>query len=249
MPHATSEMSTPMTNGEKASSKFISHLSSYPVVSDGVETFKSHPYGKKSLDLADSAYQRFVKPVEPHLETPYSYAKPYVGKADELGDSGLGYIDSKFPIVKEDTNTIVDKGKSIVLWPFKVAFDGKDYVVNTWSDEYQKTANHKERGPGFSTLVMALISTELKIASDFFQVIADFLGPKYEEGKAKGSEYVKEAQATAGKYVNEAQATAEQYKEAGKEKLQEMQKLGQEKAEEAKKEAQKAKDEAKKQAK
>jgi len=249
MPHATNEMSTPMTNGEKASSKFISHLSSYPVVSDGVETFKSHPYGKKSLDLADSAYQRFVKPVEPHLETPYSYAKPYVGKADELGDSGLGYIDSKFPIVKEDTNTIVDKGKSIVLWPFKVAFDGKDYVVNTWSDEYQKTANHKERGPGFSTLVMALISTELKIASDFFQVVADFLGPKYEEGKAKGSEYVKEAQATAGKYVNEAQATAEQYKEAGKEKLQEMQKLGQEKAEEAKKEAQKAKDEAKKQAK
>ena len=122
-----------MTNGEKASSKFISHLSSYPVVSDSVETFKSHPYGKKSLDLADSAYQRFVKPVEPHLETPYSYAKPYVGKADELGDSGLGYIDSKFPIVKEDTNTIVDKGKSIVLWPFKVAFDGKDYVVNTWS--------------------------------------------------------------------------------------------------------------------
>ena len=102
MPHATSEM----VNGD-SQSKFISHLTSYPVVSDGVETFKSNPYGRKSLDLADSAYQRVVKPVEPHFETAYSYAKPYVGKADELGDSGLGYIDSKFPIVKEDTSAIV----------------------------------------------------------------------------------------------------------------------------------------------
>jgi hypothetical protein len=128
-----------MVNGDRPQSKFISHLSSYPVVSDGVETFKSNPYGRKSLDLADSAYQRVVKPVEPHLETAYSYAKPYVGKADELGDSGLGYIDSKFPIVKEDTSTIVDKGKSIVLWPFKVANDGKDYVVNTWSGKQHST--------------------------------------------------------------------------------------------------------------
>jgi hypothetical protein len=127
-----------MVNGDRPQSKFISHLSSYPVVSDGVETFKSNPYGRKSLDLADSAYQRVVKPVEPHLETAYSYAKPYVGKADELGDSGLGYIDSKFPIVKEDTSTIVDKGKSIVLWPFKVANDGKDYVVNTWSGKIKR---------------------------------------------------------------------------------------------------------------
>lgn len=136
MPHATdSEMSTPLLNGDRSSSKFISHLSSYPVVSDGVETFKSNPYGRKSLDLADSAYQRVVKPVEPHLETAYSYAKPYVGKADELGDSGLGYIDAKFPIVKEDTSAIVDKGKSVLFWPVNVAGEGKDYVLATWSGE------------------------------------------------------------------------------------------------------------------
>ena len=140
MPHATDDMSTPLVNGN-GQSKFISHLSSYPVVSDGVETFKANPYGKKSLDLADSAYQRVVKPVEPHLETAYSYAKPYVGKADELGDSGLGYIDSKFPIVKEDTNTIVDKGKSVVFWPINVAYAGKDYVINTWSGMSQSRAS------------------------------------------------------------------------------------------------------------
>ena len=130
MPHATSE---PMVNGDKTSSKFLSHLNSYPVVSDGVETFKSHPVGKKSLELADNAYARFGKPVEPYFETPINYAKPYAAKADELADSGLGHVETRFPIVKEDTNTIVDKGKSVIWFPFKVANDGKEYVVNTWT--------------------------------------------------------------------------------------------------------------------
>ena len=123
MPHATSESmadSTPLTNGTaNGSSKFLSHLNSYPVVSDSVETFKSNTYGKKSLEVADSAYQRFAKPVEPYLETPYSYAKPYVAKADELADTGLGHVETHFPIVKEDTTTIVDKGKSIVFLPLQ----------------------------------------------------------------------------------------------------------------------------------
>lgn len=130
MPHATEQ---PITNGEMPSSKFLSHLNQYPVISDSVETFKSNPYGKKSLELADSAYARFAKPVEPYLETPINYAKPYVAKADELADSGLGHVESRFPIVKENTDTVVEKGKSVIWWPFKVANDSKDYVINTWS--------------------------------------------------------------------------------------------------------------------
>lgn len=123
------------TNGDKASSKFIDRVTSYPVVSDGIENFKQNAYGKKSLEIADGAYQRFAKPVEPYLETPYSYAKPYVTKADELAASGLGHVDQRFPIVKEDTNTIVDTTKSYVFWPFKVANDGKNYVFSTWNGE------------------------------------------------------------------------------------------------------------------
>ncbi|KAK3706170.1 hypothetical protein LTR37_012871 [Vermiconidia calcicola] len=232
MPHATNEVAN-MTNGEKPSSKFISHLTQYPVVSDSVETFKSNPYGKKSIELADSAYQRFGKPVEPYLETPYNYAKPYVAKADEIADDRLSRIESRFPIVKEETNTVVDKGKDLAFWPITLAGDGKNYLVGTWQDEYNKTASHKSRGPGFQTLIMALISTELRVASDFFQLIADFLGPKYEESKKKGSDYVKQAQDTAG-----------QYKDAGKDKLQQYQKVGEEKTDQAKKEAQKTKDDA-----
>lgn len=146
MPHATTDdtmsESTPLTNGTSPSSKFLSHLNSYPVVSDGVETFKSNPYGKKSLDLADSAYQKLGKPIEPYLETPYSYAKPYVTKADELADSGLGHVESRFPIVKEDTNTIIDTGKSIVWYPFKLAEDGKSYVMSTWQGKQRHSHSH-----------------------------------------------------------------------------------------------------------
>ena len=135
MPHATNgEMSQAnLTNGERRSSQFLDHLTSYPVVSDGIETFKSNPYGKKSLELADSAYQSWGKPVEPYLETPKQYAAPYAKKADQLADSGLNHIENTFPIVKEDTTTIVDKGKAFIWWPFKLVGDGKDYVVTTYN--------------------------------------------------------------------------------------------------------------------
>jgi F0F1-type ATP synthase membrane subunit b/b' len=75
----------------------------------------------------------------------------------------------------------------------------------------------------------------LKIISDFLQAASDYIGPKYEETKAKGSEYIKDAQ-----------ATAEHYKDLGEKKLSEYQKLGEQKTEQAKQEASKAKDEANK---
>merc|ERR1711939_306637 len=60
MPHATNGTMSQdqLTNGETPSSKFLSHVTSYPMVNDGIETFKQHPVGKKSLEIADGAYQR-----------------------------------------------------------------------------------------------------------------------------------------------------------------------------------------------
>ena len=92
------------------------------------------------------------------------------------------------------------------------------------ADEYKKTVNHKDRSPGLQTTIFALISTLLKIASDFFQMIANFLGPKYEESKKKSVDY-----------VNQAKSTAEQYKQAGQEKVQQYTKIAEEKASEYKK--------------
>ncbi|KAI5363586.1 putative melanoma-associated antigen [Septoria linicola] len=226
MAHATETL----TNGDKSQSKFLSHLTSYPAVHDGIETYKTNPYGKKSLELADGAYARFGKPVEPYLQKPYGYAAPYVQKADELADSGLSKVETHFPIVKEDTNTVVDTAKSYAFWPY-------NYISGTWNDEYTKTARHNDRGPGISTAIMALISVNLKIAADVFQVLADTLGPKYEESKKKSADYVRNAQEN----LNGVKENAQQ-------KASEAQKAGEEKKEQAKDQAKQTKDEAKKQA-
>jgi hypothetical protein len=122
MPHATTDDtmgSHTQTNGTSTPTfKTLDHVTSYPVVSDSISAVKSHPYGKKSLDLAHDAYQRFGKPVEGYVQGPYSYVKPYVTKADELADSGLSQVDTRFPIVKEDSGTVIETAKGYVMWPF-----------------------------------------------------------------------------------------------------------------------------------
>lgn len=125
MPHATESL----TNGDKPQSKFLSHITSYPVVNDTIETYKTNPYGKRSLELADGAYARFGKPVEPYLQKPYGYAAPYVQKVDELADSGLSKVETQFPIVKEETSTVVDTAKGYAFWPY-------NYLTGTWHGEY-----------------------------------------------------------------------------------------------------------------
>jgi hypothetical protein len=104
MPHSTSDA---LVNGDSSpSSKTLSHITSYPVVASGIDTFKANPYG--------------------YLETPYQYAKPYVNKADELGEKALETVDGHFPIVKEKPETIYESVKNLILWPVV-------YVKDTWT--------------------------------------------------------------------------------------------------------------------
>ena len=129
MPHSTTEMTTTTTNGDQPSSKFISHVTSYPVVNDSIETFKHHPVGKQSLDIADRAYQTFGKPVEPYAQNAFSYVKPYAQKADEMAATGLGRVEQRFPIVREDTGTVVETAERYAFWPYS-------YVSSTWQGEF-----------------------------------------------------------------------------------------------------------------
>ena len=76
---------------------------------------------------------------------------------------------------------------------------------------------------------MALISTELKLASDFFQAVADFLGPKYEESKQKAHAYKVDAQEVVDGYVKE----GKEYQAAAVDKAGEYARLGEEKVGEA----------------
>jgi hypothetical protein len=187
MPHAekdisspasndTSTMGEPMTNGEKPSSLTLQHLTSYPVVSDSISTYKSNPYGAKSISLANNAYCRFVVPVQGYLRTPLSYVAPYIAKADSLGDQGLSHVDQHFPIVKEDTTSLKERVQGTIYLPVKLANDGKTYLFKTYEDEYKKTG-----GKGLGTTVKAVISTELKVTADVFQWVSEFLGQKKQE--------------------------------------------------------------------
>lgn len=123
MPHSTSDALVNGDSSPTSNSKTLSHITSYPVVASGIDTFKANPYGKKSIDVVNGTYARFGKPVEGYLETPYQYAKPYVNKADELGEKALENIDGHFPIVKEKPATIYEKAKSWVFWPYNYAND------------------------------------------------------------------------------------------------------------------------------
>lgn len=236
MPHSTTET---VVNGDTSpSSKTLSHITSYPTVASGIDTFKANPYGKKSIELVNNTYTRFGKPVEGYLETPYQYAKPYVSKADELGDKALETVDGHFPIVKEKPETIYETGKSWVFWPYT-------YATNAWNDELSKTRKERPNQAPVFILLSALLSFVFRVISDFLTAIADFTRPRYEATRDTTSEYLHNASAKADeakKYAEERYAEARKY---GEDKYAEARKRGQEVEGQAKESGEQAKEQAK----
>jgi len=175
-------MSDTTMNGEKPSSQFISHLTSYPIVSDSITTYKSNPYGAKSISIFNSAYSTayttIYPRVSPYLQTPYSYVQPYLVKADSLGDSGLSTLESKFPIVKENTSAIQEKVQGVAGYPFVVVGKGREFVSKTWEEEYNSS-----QGSGVFKTGRAVIGTELKLGAAVIEYLRQVLGKAKEEGK------------------------------------------------------------------
>lgn len=169
-------MSAPQVNGEVASSAFLKHLLDYPVVHDGVETFKSNPYGQKSLQLSDSAYKTFAAPVVPYFQKPYQYVSPYVKKADDLGDKALAKVDSKFPVVKKQTGELYADTKSVVLFPLHKGLETKDHVLGVYNSEYKKAGG--ENGHGLVIYGKAALGTAIIVTAQTVQWIGSFLGQK-----------------------------------------------------------------------
>ncbi|PMD35038.1 CAP20-like protein [Hyaloscypha variabilis F] len=189
MPHSESSTPTKMAaqvNGEAPSSAFLSHLFSYPVISDSISTFKSYPIGAKSLDVLSSSSSKgleLTKPLHPYFTKPYQYVSPYVKKADSLGDSTLSTIDSKFPVVKKPTADIYNEGKSIVFFPLKKGNEGKEYVFGVFGSEKKKVG-----GEGLVTVAKATVATGLVVSSDALSWLSAFLGQKKAEAKEVANE-------------------------------------------------------------
>jgi len=180
MPHSldTNNGMAPQVNGDSPSSAFISHLISYPLISDSISTFKSNPYGQKSLNLTSASYEKFGKPILPYLSKPYQYVSPYVAKVDSIGDHTLSTIDQKFPVVKKPTGELYNEGKDFVIWPIKKGNEGKDYVFSTYGKEIEKTKKEGIVGYG-----KAVVTTSLILTSDALAWLTEVLGRKKAEAK------------------------------------------------------------------
>jgi len=190
MPHfETSDNDTSIqmaaqVNGETApSSAFLSHLFSYPIISDSISTIKSNSYGSKTIDFSQTSYDKISKPILPYLSTPISYITPYAKKADSIGDSTLSTIDSKFPVVKKPTGELYDEGKAFVFFPLKKGTEGKDYVLGVYGSEKKKVG-----GEGLVTYGKAALATGLIVTSDTIGWISSFLAQKKQQAKEVTSE-------------------------------------------------------------
>ncbi|KAI9863788.1 MAG: hypothetical protein M1824_006385 [Vezdaea acicularis] len=160
----------PQVNGESPllNSLFISHITSYPVISDTITTFKKNPYGQKSLSLADQGYATFAEPILPYFSKPYSIVSPYVAKADSIADKGLSKVDDTFPIVKTPTDQLKGTVTDYAYFPFKKAGETKDYLFSVYG------AESKRAGPGLVNQGKATVSTGLTITSDIFGYLANY---------------------------------------------------------------------------
>ncbi|KAH8889412.1 hypothetical protein GQ53DRAFT_216025 [Thozetella sp. PMI_491] len=171
-------MAAQQVNGDVAHSAFLDHLLGYPLINDGVSTFKSNPYGQKSLQLGDSAYQTFAKPVLPYFSKPYTYLSPYVKKADDLGDKTLANFDARFPVVKKPTGELYADAKGLVLYPLHVGQAGRDHVLSTFSAERKKIGDET-----LITYGKAAVTTALILTTETIQTVSTYLSAKKEEAK------------------------------------------------------------------
>lgn len=173
-------MGSPQVNGDLPNSThaslFLQHLLNYPVISDGLDTFKSNEYGQRSIKLGDAAYQTFAAPVLPWFAKPYQYVSPYVQKADSIGDKTLERLDERFPIVKKPTNEVYNETKGLILFPYNKGLEGKDHVLEVYSSEYKRTEQ-----AGIVAHGKAAVTTVLVVSNETLTWLTGFLHAKKQE--------------------------------------------------------------------
>lgn len=153
------------------------------MVADTIKTVQDNPYGQRGIDITNSSYSAFVKPVLPYLQSPYSYTKPYIARVDQIGDAVLSKFDEKIPILKTETHEIKDTVIDYAVFPVKKAAEGKDWIQSTYSNEYKKCG-----GDGYVAGGKALITSGLILGSDVLGWLSSFLQAKKDEASAKVQE-------------------------------------------------------------
>ncbi|KAH7165127.1 hypothetical protein DER46DRAFT_685224 [Fusarium sp. MPI-SDFR-AT-0072] len=157
-------------------SAFFQHLLSYPVISDGVHTFKSGKYGQRSIQFGDAAYQTFAATATPWFQKPYKHLLPYIQKVDSLGDNILHYIDKRFPIIKKPTEELHNDTKGLIALSYHKGLEGRDHVLKVYDSEYKKNEQ-----VGLGARGKAVVTTVLVVSNEALSWLSYFLHPKKAE--------------------------------------------------------------------
>jgi len=179
--------------------------------------------------LTQHTYETLVSPFIPYAKGPYGYVAPYVAKADTLASDSLTKVDETFPIITKDTEAIKANVMDLAFFPFRLANDGKNYVLDTYGQEYKKCG-----GDGYVSGGKALLTTGMVVTSDTLAWLSSFLSQKKAEGEDfasakynQGRGYAQEA----SKYANEKSSEAMKF---ANQKAEQARNLAYEKADEGK---------------
>ncbi|RDA85345.1 hypothetical protein CP532_1257 [Ophiocordyceps camponoti-leonardi (nom. inval.)] len=178
-------------NGVSRNSAFLQHLLNYPLINDGITTFKQNQLAQCSIRLGDSAYQRIASlPVMPYFEKPYSYLSPYVRKADAIGDETLSRIDERFPAVKKPTSEIYQRTRHIILLPLNMSIEGRDHVKQVFDSEVKKADSHQQ---GYVLAHgLAAVNTALVVSNETLSWLSSFLSAKKAEAAKAANDKVQQ---------------------------------------------------------
>lgn len=145
------------------------HLSSYPFVSQSVSHVRKNPYTAKSFAIADEVHANYAKPV---INSPYlKRFGPYLAKVDSLGNEGLKQVDSRFPYLREDPETLM----GYISTPLRVAEDRKKHLLDVYSSQCTRSGGE---GAGYTARGKALFTTGLKVTSEGLEWLSDYLVPE-----------------------------------------------------------------------
>jgi len=164
--------------------KVISHLNTFPVFTDTLSALQQHPVGQRSISITSTAYDKFLRPFSLYFVKVNQYASPYVTKADDIADLGLGKVEAKFPILKEPTENVKSKVTEQLQSPKKIAGDlygtgltiaseKKEYVLRVYQDKLAK-----EGSKGYLPVAKAGLTASLVVAAESIQWIVDTLSKK-----------------------------------------------------------------------
>lgn len=100
---------------DRSGNKFVSRVTSIPIVQDGVSTVQAiankTSLGRFALLTANSTYftvSKYTSSQPKYVQSYYeSYIQPHVEKADALGCRSLDLIQNKFPVVNQTASEIV----------------------------------------------------------------------------------------------------------------------------------------------